>query len=60
MMKKCRVRIEERRKEADARQAARDVRGDEEQLASLEVRGHGHCKEAQRLRDRLEDAKQGM
>ena len=46
-------RKQARRLAAEERQAARDARTDEEQLKSLERRGHGHCKEAQRLRERL-------
>ena len=39
-----------RREGADERQEARIARGDAGQLAKLEREGHGHCKEAKRLR----------
>ena len=35
---------------AKERQAARAARGDAGQLARLEAAGHGHCREAKRLR----------
>lgn len=44
---------EARRRGADRRQATADLRTDEERLEILIARGHGHCVEAQRLRDRL-------
>jgi hypothetical protein len=44
---------ERRRREAEERQAERDRRGDEGQLNRLIDKGHGHCKEVQRLRDRM-------
>lgn len=47
-----------RQVEADDRKMARDARGDAGQLARLEARGHGHCKEATRLREKLEMAKE--
>lgn len=44
--------------QAKVRLYARQTRSDEQQLRMLEDRGHGHCKEAQRLRDRIEAPKQ--
>ena len=41
---------EQRQREAKERQAERDRRGDEAQLKKLTDNGHGHCKEADRLR----------
>jgi len=38
---------------AQARIDERSKRDDAEQLAYLEHRGHGHCAEAQRLRERM-------
>ena len=46
---------EARRTEAAERQAERDVRTDEQQLHRLINAGHGHCQEAQRLSDRIEE-----
>ena len=46
--------IERRRIDAEQRQALRDERSDAEQLERLEGAGHGHCKEAERLRARVE------
>lgn len=46
-----------RRKEALERQAEREVRGDMGQVAKLEREGHGHCKEAERLRARIAKGK---
>jgi hypothetical protein len=43
-------RREWRKKEAAERQAERENRTDTEQLAKLVRAGHGHCKEAKRLR----------
>lgn len=42
-----------RREQAEARQAKRAERTDEEQLALLEERGHPHCAEAEKLRARI-------
>jgi len=39
----------ERKVNAEIRQNYRDTLTDEEQLARLEKRGHGQCKEAKRL-----------
>lgn len=44
----------ERRKAAAQRAEARAKRGDRGQLAKLEREGHGHTKEAKRLRKKLE------
>ncbi len=52
-------RREERQREAQERQAAREKLGDAGQLAKLEKAGHGHCKEAERLRKRLQKEKKG-
>ena len=46
---------EARRTEAAERQAARDSRTDEYQLHRLINAGHGHCQEAQRLADSIEE-----
>jgi hypothetical protein len=46
-------RIDQRRAEAEERQEARDARGDAGQIARLEASGHGHCKEAKRLRRKV-------
>ncbi len=46
-----------RRKEALERQAERDARGDAGQVAKLEREGHGHCEEAERLRERIAKGK---
>ncbi len=43
-------RKKERIKEAAERREAREERGDKSQLAKLIRLGHGHCKEADRLR----------
>ena len=43
-----------RRREAEERNEARRERGDAGQLARLEREGHGHCREAKRLRALLE------
>jgi hypothetical protein len=50
-----RNRRSERQEEAEARQKARNARSDAEQLRLLEEKGHGHCREAQRLREKLND-----
>lgn len=42
-----------RREQAEARQAQRNTRTDEEQLALLEERGHPNCAEAKKLRARI-------
>ena len=42
---------ERRRREAAARQALRGARSDRDQLSKLENNGHGHCKEAEKLRE---------
>ncbi len=44
---------ERKREEAKVRRALRETRGDEQQLRNLIVKGHGHCKEADRLRAKL-------
>lgn len=44
---------ERRRNEANARQALRDARSDEQQLNKLVREGHGHCKEAEKLHKRI-------
>ncbi len=46
-------RRDERKAQAAERQEARDARGDKAQLARLVKKGHGHCKEAKRLREKL-------
>ena len=46
---------ERRREEAEERQKDRDRLGDKGQLAHLIATGHGHCKEADRLRERIEN-----
>ena len=38
-----------RQEEANARNIARNLRGDSKQLAQLIAAGHGHSREAQRL-----------
>lgn len=53
-MKKSRRR---RITEAAERKAAREKRSDAEQLARLEAAGHGHSREAQRLRESLKRKK---
>jgi len=45
---------ENRRMFAELRQQERDERGDFGQLEKLEAEGHGHCREAVRLRIKLE------
>lgn len=39
-----------KRTEAQRRHDARRARSDQKQLALLEARGHGHCREARQLR----------
>lgn len=48
-------RRSERREEAQVRQEARDARTDQSQVALLELHGHGHCREAVRLRKRIKE-----
>ena len=48
-------RRRERREEAQLRQEARDARTDHDQIALLKRGGHGHCREAVRLRKRIEE-----
>ena len=43
----------ERREEAEERQAERNTRSPEVQLSRLERQGHGHCKEADKLREQI-------
>ncbi len=54
-MRKGRVAREARRTAAEARQAERDKRTNEQQLKKLIFSGHGHCKEAQRLAAGIHD-----
>ena len=49
-------RRQQRREQAAERQAARDARGDQAQLDKLVRDGHGECREAERLRERIENA----
>lgn len=44
------TRLDKRRAEAKLRAEARAKRTDAQQLAKLISNGHGHCKEAERLR----------
>lgn len=53
-MKRDKLRRKERQDEAKQRQEIREARGDAAQLELLEEMGHGHCKEANRLRKRLQ------
>lgn len=46
-------RREQRKREAAARQAERDKRGDKAQLDKLIKLGYGHCKEAKRLEAKI-------
>ena len=46
-------RKEIRKQEAIERQAKRDSLTDQQQLDKLIRNGHGHCKEADRLRERI-------
>lgn len=48
-----RDRRQERQAEAEERRRAREKRGDAGQLSKLERSGHGHCREADRLREKL-------
>ncbi len=52
-MRGSKLRREERRHTAELAKKAREERGDEGQLLRLERSGHGHCKEAKRLRKKL-------
>lgn len=54
-MRRGRVAREARRTAAEARQAERDRRTNEQQLEKLVVNGHGHCKEATRLAGGISD-----
>ena len=47
-----------RKSEAEARAEARAARSDAEQLGVLMDRGHGHCREAQRLAERIAAAQE--
>jgi len=49
-----RHRRQTRREEAEERAEARKALGDAGQLAKLEAAGYGECKEAKRLRKKLE------
>lgn len=42
--------IEEKRKQVEQSAARRAQRTEAEQLRRLEAQGHGHCREAERLR----------
>ncbi len=55
-MRKGSVAKEARRSAAEARQAARDRRTDEQQHRRLIDAGHGGCKEVERLRNRMTKA----
>lgn len=46
-------RVVKRREDAVMRDVERSHRSDNEQLRSLVARGHGECKEANRLRKRM-------
>ncbi len=46
-------RLIERREFAARLAEEREQRGDAGQLARLEARGHGHCQEAEKLRQKL-------
>jgi hypothetical protein len=52
------IETKRRRVSAGERQVARDERGDKAQLLRLERSGHGHCREAKRLRAKLENPQQ--
>ncbi len=47
-------RKEEKRIDAQQRAEIRATRSPKQQLERLEQRGHGHCKEAKRLRESLQ------
>lgn len=51
--KQFKERIRERQEQAAEIAAAREKRGDAGQLARLEANGHGHCREAEKLRKKL-------
>lgn len=51
------TRRDQRRDEANRRAEKRNNRTPEEQLERLRKRGHGHCKEAQRLEALIEESK---
>lgn len=51
---KSREKRQQLREQAEQMAAAREARGDAGQLARLETRGHGHCKEAEKLRKKLD------
>jgi hypothetical protein len=53
MNESARERKQRKREEAQARAAARALRGDKGQLERLEANGHGYGKEADRLRAKL-------
>ena len=50
-----RERKEQKRGEAWDRNAAWAQLSDAEKLASLEARGHGHCKQAEQLREAIDN-----
>lgn len=52
-MKRGREARKERREAAEARQAERNKRTDAQQLKMLQNRGHGHCREAKAINERL-------
>lgn len=54
-----RERRKQRYEEAAERQEERIKRTPAQQLKKLEDAGHGHCKEADRLRTLIEEAKDG-
>ena len=47
------------RKEAEVRAEAREKRSDLEQLSLLEAKDYGDCREAKKLRTRIEGAQSG-
>ena len=51
--KNFRDRVQQRRNDATERQAVRDKRSDAEQLAVLNARYCGGCREAQKLQGKL-------
>lgn len=53
-MNNSRSRVESRRESARVRQQERDKRPDVDQLTELSLRGHGHCKEAKRLFEKMQ------
>ncbi len=56
-MRRGRIEKEGRRKEAQERDADRAKRTNAEQIKLLEAHGHGECKEATRLRERIAKGK---